>query len=64
MCVHHIPQGCPSLTFITGVLPPIESDYSVLGPEGNDTGPAATVIPPQIPVKQNNNSSTVSYAFV
>ena len=46
------------LAIISALLPTVESEYAVLGPEDNDTGPAATTLmsPPQVPVKGNNNN--------
>ena len=45
------------LAIISVLLPAVESDYSVLGPEDNDTGPAATMMtPPQLPVKGSSNN--------
>lgn len=38
---------------------PVESAYSVLGPdESNDVGPESSVIPPELPAKQSNVSDT------
>ena len=47
---------------ITGLVPPIESEYSVLGMEESitDIGPPPAELPPELPVKQGSVSSTVS----
>ena len=47
---------------ITGLVPPIESEYSVLGMEESitDIGPQPAELPPDLPVKQGSVSSTVS----
>ena len=73
VCVYVCMCSCNNMTvtlhfvIITGLVPPIESEYSVLGMEESvtDIGPPPAELPPELPVKQGSVSSTVScYMYI
>ena len=73
VCVYVCVCSCNNMTvalhfvIITGLVPPIESEYSVLGMEESvtDIGPPPAELPPELPVKQGSVSSTVScYMYI